>query len=1260
MSNNIPVTPASANPNVGTDTYAIYDSNWKLGSSNGVTVSPVSSVIAKPGYTWVSLSWTPAGGGLNILNGECGYVVYRSSAHAPTTFADPNVDPNAQIVYVGTETYFGDMPLSENTSGLLTADMGLAQGTTYYYSVFVVTTIPAGFTSGYYSEPFSIEVTTLTGSPENLITNSAFADPLSAWKIGTATGFSATSADASKDPWQDILYTPAQGTYLHVTTPSPTKSQKVQGSIYQTITLKEGLIPGKLYSYTFWYRSDNPVTMESYSADKQTYTPYVSVFGGSSVTQSTTTYDVFQATQSIHSETSNGYSPNTNGGSPTKSCTFSDDTGGIRYAQYQTQTSINYNYNNQNIMGFWTQGGGSFVIGIPGASATRLPYNDKGQGGDPVQMYNQYPKLTTGTLGSDLTLVIDIIPALSDPSIPTSTNSDFVGHIDLADFQLVEGLPAVTDFFFSFQLNKPSVAALPPLVTPPNLIQNPSFDGIYSRTLGAISPPWIFTAASVPDLTGIKPPVCTPQVGSTAANCPCPAPKNLIPCGSPGYRDANGNYQKWASLDTVETCSGAALCFNDPKDPRYNGNDLPPFCPQSKVAGVPDSYMVLIGSCCSTQEVQLLNIYNYALAPDQNYTFNMSYMLLSVGSFNATISENSSTSCQANCTGNKALSPELTMSVAINDGVGKGNTLNNQTDQVVKLGGAVATSWSTYSTTFSVAKPVNIQIIVGLPSCNADGYMVAIKDFSLTALGNETYGLQDPFPTIPTVPYTRNIPNNSIVWKMPNPDTSQTIESQLLHQTAYFGTNTASTITPGVAPTDVTTLIGSSQGLVLYNNFHTVPSDCPDFVSIKPDANTYGPIKAKLNDLEVTNILSLTQTNFMTPFDTSIKNPNTSAFVISNAYYGSGQWDAWIRLAEVTDGSGTPIKYTDGNAALPNPLGSSLAFWIFHYYDNVIVGGSRLLLDSQTIHNTEIDIEMNGDCPENSNCFSTDIQVGRLNGWGGQWGCGSGCGSNFTMHTLTPQDPNNPGKGIRLNDGLYHKLSFVYHSGVDLTPDLIDPNNANQPQTRLPGFIKWFIDDIEWGSGWVGNQYGFDNIPMTATRIYLGPWDPDWSGGNVGCMPSYYSKYTTGGYPVSCSTDGPDGKAVAGFTPDRPGGPTSCQTITPIGANGTPAFQCAKSSVQGCPRTPQLDGGYTLWSTATWNVAMMQFTPINLDNPDHTIPPYNKGLYPKAVDANGNIVPANAPPGLEKIGASNRNHFVPETGGWQVFPVGGSRAGTCS
>jgi hypothetical protein len=1278
------VAPVVFNPNLGSDTYAVYDSSWTQSNS----VSPVSSVNAKPGYTWVSLSWTPPAGGLNVANGECGYVVYRSAIKPPTSFypinrskstsskGDPTDFPDAQIVYVGTETYFGDMPLSENTSGLLTADMGLAQGTTYYYSVFVVTTIPAGATSGYYSAPLSIAVTTLKVSKPlvNLVQNPAFKDD-SIWKLA---GFGSANLTYKKGG-ADMLYTPLNNTYLTVKSLSPTSSQQAMGWIYQTITLPEGLIPGKLYSYTFWYRTDNPLTMEDYSANKQIYTPSVSVYGPikwkNNAPLPSIGYDIFQATQSIHSETSSKYS----GSNPTQMCTFEDDENAVRSALYQTQSSINYDYNNQNITGFWTQGGGSFVIGVPGPTDTRLPYNysAKGEGGDPVQTPSPAVNGSFGptSLGDTITLVIGIQPATKNPPSLPGDNAPLLGNIDLTDFQIIEGLPPVTDFFFSLPRSSGIIS------NTANLIQNASFNGIYSPTLGAVSPPWIFTAASVPDVTGggtfpTKAPApsnacstscsgmdaagnpCTCKSVSDCAGagclcniCPCADPKNLIPCGSPVYKNSkngtntDGLYQAWNNnwnqQGSFETCSGAALCFSLSTDARYNGNDVPPFCTAPINPGDPDSYMVLIGSCCANQSVQLLNIYNYALEAEVTYEFDMEYMLLSVGSFNSNASDNTSQSCLANCMGSHGLSPNLTMSIAINDGVGKGNTLNSQLSQTVTLNDKPDSAFLKLSALnnrvlFTPPNAVNLQIIISLPSCNADGYMVAIRNPSITPVQTPTskgdfsglnYGLQDPFPTIPTVPYVRDMPNNSIVWTMPAPNKSETIEYQLLNQTASFGHNKASTASPGNVPTISDVQIGPSQGLVLYNNFHTVPSDCPEFVSIISDTDSTSPLGSGAE-----NVLSLTQTNFINSPKPATMPTNTSAFVISNAYYGSGQWDAWVKLAEVLDLNANPYPKNPTTGRLPNPLGSSLAFWIFHYYDNVIVGGSRLLLDSQSIHNTEIDIEMNGDCPENSQCFSKDIQVGRLNGWGGQWGCGSGCGSNFTMHTLTPKDAN--GNGIMLNDGKYHKLSFLYHSGIDLTPDLIDPNNANQPQTRVPGFIKWFIDDIEWGSGWVGNQYGFDNVPMTATRIYLGPWDPDWSGGNVGCMPSYYSKCSNGGPPVG----GPD--SIKGGC---------CIPITsPLGLpkEEAAAFQCAvMPSFNGCNATkcPVSSGDYTTWSAATWYVAMMQFTPINLDNPDHTTPPYNKAFGTKP----------------EPVGASNRNHWVPETGGWQVFPVAGSKPGFC-
>jgi hypothetical protein len=95
------------------------------------------------------------------------------------------------------------------------------------------------------------------------------------------------------------------------------------------------------------------------------------------------------------------------------------------------------------------------------------------------------------------------------------------------------------------------------------------------------------------------------------------------------------------------------------------------------------------------------------------------------------------------------------------------------------------------------------------------------------------------------------------------------------------------------------------------------------------------------------------------------------------------------------------------------------------------------------------------------------------------------------MHTLMPNtDSSNP-EQITLLDGKYHKLTFVLNSGYD-NPVVTDSSRNN---TRLCGYIKWYVDDIAWGCGWIGANYGFDNIANTAMRFVVGPWFPvNWAG----------------------------------------------------------------------------------------------------------------------------------------------------------------------
>ena len=462
---------------------------------------------------------------------------------------------------------------------------------------------------------------------------------------------------------------------------------------------------------------------------------------------------------------------------------------------------------------------------------------------------------------------------------------------------------------------------------------------------------------------------------------------------------------------------------------------------------------------------------------------------------------------------------------------------------------------------------------------------VAIRNVQILATGNETYGIQNPFPTIATVPFTTTTTiNNSILWRFPAKDPSKTVANQIYNDTAQLADGTQ---------------LGWSQGLVLLNDYHY--ENCTD--TPPGEVNSNGDTLIAGVDLGTdpdalvisgsSNVLVMTKSNAL-PDDpvagTFGAFENGGSFPMSNAYYGSGQWDIWVKLAKV-------VK-TDGKTIYPagtNPTGSNFSWWTFHALDYSVAGGPKWLVDSNPLRNTEIDIEIGGACPDYSSNYS--FNTARLNGWGGQWG---GDGGNFTMHTQMPATPATPfasvgsPNGANLDDGQYHKLSILLNSGVDPTPGLLDPNGV-YPTTRTPGFIKWFVDDIEWGCGWTGNIYGMDNIPMTAMRIVIGPWNSDWAGG---CL---------------CANIPGNGDCLKG---------------NPVG-NGNacaPCLPCAPSTMP-CPTC-------NTWTTATYYVAQMQFTPICLDNPNHVRAPARpdstKGTY---------------------IGASNRNRYLPETKSFMTFPT---------
>ncbi len=645
------------------------------------------------------------------------------------------------------------------------------------------------------------------------------------------------------------------------------------------------------------------------------------------------------------------------------------------------------------------------------------------------------------------------------------------------------------------------------------------------------------------------------------------------------------------------SCAGGTVCYNTAIAPYTSiANNI--LCPTTLLPTDVSTYFVM--QSCSCQHIQLqqgnivgISSYymgSYSLAPQTTYTF----------SFEAMILENDNVS--------NAITVDIydmTYTIPIDSGdavcdkTGKvGCTASFQNFPITNL---PQTTFSPYSFTFKTDDlPINPNIVFSLFKVNM---RIALKNVTLKAKGGEIYGIQNPFPTIATPPSTTqaDLAQDAIIWQVPNSaNTDDCPQSILFNETAQLSDGTQ---------------IGWPQGLVLMNAFHTSPT--MDKINIVPDpvaATKYG----------INNVMALTVANLSSDTTTS----DQSAFLMSNAYYGSGQWDIWLRIANVFETDNvTPMMDKTYPNQPANPTGCSFAFWVYHAISYEVAGGPKLLYEPNALRNTEIDIEMNGACPDYSNNFTNN--TGRLNGWGGQWG---GSGANFTMHTQMPASPTYP-NGINLNDGNYHKLSILFHSGTDPAPGQIDPNGT-YPNVRAPGFVKWFVDDLEWGCGWTGNTYGLDNIPMTATRIVAGPWNPDWAGCKLCCTP-------------------PAAPTNAGDLRDG-----CCGGSAPVsyGTEGQPDY----IPVPTCNQ----------WGSAVFNIAKMQFTPTCTDCelPCTTGMTCAETYYP-AVALPSRPDASILPPGGKKvtfctptpekpicpnnIGASNRNRWLPETKPYLTFPTSG-------
>jgi hypothetical protein len=708
-------------------------------------------------------------------------------------------------------------------------------------------------------------------------------------------------------------------------------------------------------------------------------------------------------------------------------------------------------------------------------------------------------------------------------------------------------------------------------------------------------------------------------------------------CFNQGYIDGDKN----SIYSSIKDSSG--ICINASEFKDVDGN---PF-------NEPSYFLIRGCSCAQTklQQGNILGLNGYymgsvMLNPGDTYELSFDYAVI-----------------ENDIANNPTAGASSSASISIQDMSGSINLLNYNwvfSDQVDKQ-----TSYTFQNTSSSSALGTNLQFIVpesenGFPFyINPNIQIViykseltlALKNFSLRNITheNDMYGFQNQFPAIPTVPYTTNsnVGDEAVVWMVPS-DVGATwdpsISSEDCPQSVLFYKT---------AQTPNGNLLGWPHGLLEMSAFHTAPT--LDMISIVKDYDQSlhqgdNPILPESNN----NVIAITVENINgNPYS------NKSGFLMSNSYYGSGQWDIWVKIANVFDGNGNVMTNSTDPSKPANPTGCSFAFWVYHALSYEVEGGARLWNEPNPLRNTEIDIEMNGACPDYSLNYTNN--VARLNGWGGQWG---GSGANFTMHTQMPNS-------IDLNDGKYHKLSIIFHSGYDLPSNEVDPNPdplGNYPSVRVPGFVKWLVDDVEWGCGWMGNSYGQDNVPMTATRIVAGPWNPDWAGCSLCCD----NKGTTGG------CNGCNG--CLGFS-DVPG--KCCPPATgPFTTDGG-----TKISQPAC----------NVWSEAVFYVAKMQFTPTCIDcelnagfqnttygyRPEASSPSRPDPTLMQNASANSSTTTCNTPnkcvyssdcglpgstcagvcvnstgaqvegicPTPSVIPASNRNRWLPETKPYLSFPV---------
>ena len=1254
--------------------YAIYDANWNENPS--APVSMPSAINAKAGSTWVSLSWAPPSKGLNRGNYECGYVVCRSDTAPPQTLDDQG----AYIVYVGTGTHFGDMQLSLNSSELRTADMGLKANATYYYSVFVVTTVDPTSENqvGYRSKPLSIAVTTTGITPINLVQNPQFKDVTASggtnWVVSNATDLQVV-ASTTTDLGDAFTQKAGESitSYLSVTQNGSLIeiSQEIQPNGAGT-----NLVPGKLYSFSVWFRSNNPLSPAQIAkgGDSSCF-PVINLFGGSTSTQ----INIFQEEQAIANEGPLGaYNQ------PAAPCSPSDSKTCSRTWSIGGQNIISFAYGNPVWTGLWQRAAATFVIGSTEPSPTTNSYNINNNKGDPVQAPNGADRTETITSFDTFTLQFQI-------SKQESGISDSV-IIDIANPTIVEGLIPYTDPFWGIieeNANKDFG----------NLVYNSSFDGLYTDTAGSVVPFWMFD----PLLNPLKMPSPLSQGEAAFLNntgnaitllntstatfsvpitggLSCPADDNCVLAANSvgtgmlatatksitfqvGKADAGESFtadyssgpvsitfnntttspdytaiaNDWGISIISTSYEGGQLCFSSKTDPRYNGKPIATQCNsfQNWSNTTANSAMVMT-ACNANGNLTQGNIYG-ATPPMFG-----SFMLEANGKYTLTF----------DCAVPSGVdTTKFILTLNIND-IAKGAECSQEITGLTADG-----EFHSISVTFTPPSMLNPQFQFNLSASGTEEANVAITNVVVTATGGEKYGIQNPYPALATVPYTTqdDVDKHAIVWTFP-PKGANSVTNQLFTQTAQRLDGT---------PLD------SSQGMTLLNAYHETCSGVPptEFVDNKGNKIPAGADLVLDNDESLKSILGITSGEAYVLAITKANSimlgekeffANASSFLQSNAYYGSGRWDLWVKLDSLTRLDGTKFQ---GPKNVYNPTSTSLAMWIYHALDFGVAGGAPALLYVNTLLNSEIDIEIGGACPDYSQNYGHNIA--RLNGWGGQWGCSPDCGNNFTMHTMMPANAT-LNVGISADDGYYHKLSIVYHSGVDFTPDQLDPNGT-YPNTRQPGFIKWFIDDVEWGCGWTGNSYGLDYVPMTATRLVFGPEATDWAGsclcantaglcngcaenlnpmqpsGSMICDP--YDKngvFNNPNYCIcgGCLNNAPDDKGyqyvTTGSNPADYGKYDVPNTsFMPKASNADTSAVKAFPNGEPCPTCND-------WSTVTYNIAKIQFTPTCIDCPlpgstDTTY--YPDATLPNRPAANGQILPG-----------SNRNRTLPETKPYIVFP----------